>query len=248
MQIIADLHTHSIASGHAYSTIREMAAMARKKGLKALAVTDHGPVMPGAPHIYHFSTLRTIPDELEGVRFLGGVEANIIDAEGHLDMAEEILERLDWVTVGIHGEAYAGSNKAENTQALIKAMSISQVDMVTHPCNRQFPVDIEEVVLAAKRYNVVLEINNRSFAPMMRGTRDSREQCLTMARLAQKHKVPIAINSDAHFDAEVGDCEFALQIGKEAGLTQPDILNTDMKRLYQFLKGRKGKVFKRIAV
>ena len=47
MKIIADTHAHTLASGHAYSTIREMAAAARKRGLKALALTEHAPEMPG---------------------------------------------------------------------------------------------------------------------------------------------------------------------------------------------------------
>ena len=46
MNIIADTHAHTLASGHAYSTIREMAAAAAKKGLKGLAVTEHAGSRP----------------------------------------------------------------------------------------------------------------------------------------------------------------------------------------------------------
>ena len=54
MKFVVDTHTHSVSSGHAYSTIQEMAAAAAEKGIEVMAVTDHGPAMDGAPCIYHF--------------------------------------------------------------------------------------------------------------------------------------------------------------------------------------------------
>ena len=53
MQFIADLHIHSIASGHAYSTVNENAKAAADRGLQLIALTDHGPKMPGGPHLYY---------------------------------------------------------------------------------------------------------------------------------------------------------------------------------------------------
>ena len=46
MNIRIDTHSHTLASGHAYNTLREMAAMAAEKGLEGLAVTEHAPEMP----------------------------------------------------------------------------------------------------------------------------------------------------------------------------------------------------------
>jgi putative hydrolase len=88
LKLVADLHTHSIASGHALSTIQENAQAAAKKGLEILGVTDHGPQTPGGPHVYYFYSLFALPDFLEGVRILRGVEANIIDGQGNLDLLE----------------------------------------------------------------------------------------------------------------------------------------------------------------
>ena len=85
MKIIADLHTHTIASTHAYSTVTEMAQAAADAGLYALALTDHGRRMPGAPGAYYFESLGLIPKELFGVRMLKGMEANITDYEGNID-------------------------------------------------------------------------------------------------------------------------------------------------------------------
>ncbi len=49
MKIVIDTHTHTIASGHAYSTVLENALAAKNKGLELLCITDHAPEMPGAP-------------------------------------------------------------------------------------------------------------------------------------------------------------------------------------------------------
>jgi putative hydrolase len=102
MKIIADMHTHSIASGHAYSTINELAAAASAKGLLAMAITDHGPALPGGPHAYHFGAMRFIPREIGGVRILLGCEANIIDINGRIDLSADYLNRLDFVMAGLH--------------------------------------------------------------------------------------------------------------------------------------------------
>ncbi|HHW42993.1 MAG TPA: PHP domain-containing protein [Desulfotomaculum sp.] len=102
MELQADLHTHTIASGHAFSTVKEMASAAAAAGLQLLGIADHGVNMPGAPHEYYFSQLLTLPDEIEGIHILKGVEANIIDSNGNLDMPVEILSRLDLVLAGFH--------------------------------------------------------------------------------------------------------------------------------------------------
>ena len=47
MNLIADLHTHTLASGHAYGTIREMAQAAAERKLPILGVSEHGPGIPG---------------------------------------------------------------------------------------------------------------------------------------------------------------------------------------------------------
>ncbi len=46
-RIKVDLHVHTVSSGHAYSTVEECARWAAEKGLEAIAVTDHGPAVPG---------------------------------------------------------------------------------------------------------------------------------------------------------------------------------------------------------
>jgi len=80
------------------------------------AITDHGPAMKGAPYLYHFGNLRVIPEVLYGVRILKGVEANIIDYSGGLDMPEEYLRRLDFVLASFHDICIEPKTLEEHTR------------------------------------------------------------------------------------------------------------------------------------
>ena len=102
MLIEADLHCHSIASSHAYSTVKEMAEAAAEKGVKAFALTDHAPSMPDAPHVWHFHNLHVLPEKICGVRVLKGVEANIMSFDGNIDMTDFDLKDIEWVVASCH--------------------------------------------------------------------------------------------------------------------------------------------------
>ncbi|GAM66847.1 histidinol phosphatase [Vibrio sp. JCM 19236] len=102
MQIVVDSHTHTLASGHAYSTIIENAQVSKEKGLKLLCSTDHAPEMPGAPHYWFFNNQRILPRFLHGVGILRGVEANTLNTEGELDLPPSSYQHLDWVIASFH--------------------------------------------------------------------------------------------------------------------------------------------------
>ena len=70
MKFIADTHSHTLASGHAYSTIKEMAAAAEARGLKALAITEHAPKMPGTCGLFYFQNMDVVPRTCGSVRLL----------------------------------------------------------------------------------------------------------------------------------------------------------------------------------
>src|ERR1039457_1895577 len=171
MKIIADMHTHTISSGHGYSTINELAAEAARKGLLALAITDHGPMLPGGPHIYHFAAMRFIPKVIAGVRILRGIEANIIDPQGTLDLPESYLRKLDFVMAGLHeGCGFDDREGPVYTEALVNAMKNPLVKAISHPGNPIFSIDLEVVVEAARLNNAALEINNTSFSISRKGS------------------------------------------------------------------------------
>lgn len=154
MKSILDVHTHTVASGHAYSTIIENAKEASNKGIKVLGVADHGPKMPDGPHIFYFLNLEVLPRKLYGVEILRGCEANIIDYEGNIDIPEKIANKLDYMIVSLHEPCIKPGTIEENTNALIKAMDNKNIMIIGHPGNPNFPIDEEKVVLKAKEKNM----------------------------------------------------------------------------------------------
>lgn len=235
MRLVADLHTHTIASGHAYSTIKEIAEAAQQKGLELVAITDHGPNEPGAPHWYYFDNLPVVPKRIAGVEVLKGVEANIIGWEGELDLDLETLSRLDLVAAGFHTRE-TGSVE-ENTHTMIKAMAGGLVDIIVHPGNPRFAIDPVRVVEAAQKYGVVLEINNSSLtAGSFR--RGSRGNCLKIARLAAEAGITVVVGSDAHWAEDVGEFGLALELLLEAGVKPEQVLNTSVEKIKSYLEKR----------
>ncbi|MBO8126989.1 MAG: phosphatase [Firmicutes bacterium] len=237
-----DLHTHSLASGHAYSTISEMAGAAAKKGLAYLGLTEHGPNLPSAPHIYYFGNLKVIPPQIQGVNILKGVEANIISPAGELDLPNSLLENLDWVLVGYHPDAGFGGGSVEtNTQAMIKAVTNPYVDALVHPGNPIFPVDYEAVVKACAEHGKAIEINNASLTVVRTG---SRPNCTRIATLAARYKVKVILSSDAHYADDVGKLDAAYELATSCGIADEQIVNLTVRGIEEFLvsRGKKPRV------
>ena len=93
MKDILDLHTHTIASGHAYNTLYEMAQAAADNGLAVYGCSEHAPSMPGTCHEFYFTNFKVLPRVIRGVPVLMGAELNILDFEGHVDLDEYYLKR-----------------------------------------------------------------------------------------------------------------------------------------------------------
>ncbi|MGI6308157.1 MAG: phosphatase [Dethiobacteria bacterium] len=241
IKLVADLHVHTLASGHAYSTVAEILTAAAQKGLEAVAFTDHGPAMPGGPHRYHFGNLVVLPEKENNVEILRGVEANIIDREGAIDLPAEYLRRLDLVWAGFHTPCLQPASRSLNTETLINALESPFVDGVVHPGNPDFPIDAEAVVRAVVEKRKLLEINNSSFVTIAR--RGSKAGCLEIARLIRRYGALVALNSDAHIAQDVGNCSLALEIAREAGIEPEQVVNSDLQILKEFLKKRGKKRF-----
>ncbi len=235
----ADLHTHTVASGHGYSTVAELAGSARARGLELIAITDHGPGCPGGAHPYHFWNLKALPAVLGGVRLLKGVEANVTDSDNGLDLSDELLEVLDLVAVGFHPESgFDDADEARNTEALLRAMRNPLVDMVTHPGNGNYPVDMDAIVACALERNVILELNDFTFAGVgSRKGSEARER--EFAHAASAAGVRVAINSDAHFHLHVGMLTEALQVAEEIGLAEENVVNLDADTVLAYLLSRR---------
>jgi putative hydrolase len=234
MRIIADLHTHTVASGHAYSTINELAQAAAALGLRGLALTDHGPALPGGPHRYHFCAMRFIPRAIAGVRIFRGIEANILNQRGELDLEDEVLAELDFVLAGLHEACgFCGRGSDLNTQAVLAAMDNPLVKCISHPGNPVFPLHYEEIVKAAVRTGTALEINNSSLGVSRKG---SSGNCQEIVRLCAQFGARILVGSDAHIAQGVGVFDDALQLIAQAGIAEEQVMNASWERLLTFLK------------
>ena len=124
MKIELDVHTHTIASGHAFSTLQEMAQAAAGKGLKVLGITEHSPGIPGTCHPIYFRNLHVVPRRMYGVELLLGAEINILDGKGNLDLDEDYMKMLDIRIAGIHSLCYEYGTIEENTHGMYRLSAI----------------------------------------------------------------------------------------------------------------------------
>jgi putative hydrolase len=234
MRISIDTHTHTVASGHAYSTVYELALGARRRRLKGFVLTDHGPGLPGGTHPYHFSNMLILPERIRGVRLYRGVEANILDLEGSLDLGDDYLEHLHFVYAGLHELCFPSRGETENTRALVAALRNPMVDAVSHPGNPRYPVDIATVVSAAKECGKAIEINNGSF----RVRKGSLDRCGDFARLCAETGTLVVCGSDAHYWSDVGRVDQALALLKEARMPRELVINATTASFEAFLERR----------
>lgn len=238
---LLDSHTHSLVSGHAYNSINEMIAQAREKGLKLIAVTEHGPSMLGSCGELYFRNLKIQPRTRDGLWTLFGAEVNIMDWTGKLDLMESTLKMLDVVIASIHPPTYTKIEDADeeviaekNTTAYIRTMQNPYVNIIGHPDDGRYPVHYDELVRAAKAYHVLLEVNNTSF--LERNYRqNARENYLQMLLYCKQYEEPIIINSDAHLDLEVGEHTEAWNLIKEVDFPERLIVNTDLDLYFSYI-------------
>ena len=235
LNIVADLHTHTIASGHAYGTIREMALAASERKLQQLGLTEHAPGIPGTVDPFYYVNLSAIPRELYGVKILHGSEINVLN-DGTLSLSQEYVDRLDYAIVGIHARLCYDNHGAErNTDNLISCMKNEKVHFVSHPDDDHTPLNYERLVPAAKKYHVALEVNNSSLMKP-----EKRLNCVenyrTMLALCMEHRVPVVVNSDAHDPSRVGNFTLAVELIERFGFDNSLVLNTDVSKVEEFIR------------
>ena len=226
--LIADLHMHTIVSGHAYGTIREMAEGAAEKNLQLIGITEHGPGIPGTCDPIYYLNFRSAPRKLYGVEILHGCEVNICTG-GTLSMGRRYLDELDYAIAGIHGFCFENEGIVKNTDSIIKCMADPKVRFISHPDDSRYPIDYSTLVQGAKEYDVALEVNNRSLSPI-----SFRPGCLEnyecMLPLCMEYGVPIIVDSDAHDPLVVGDFSLAIQLLDRIGFDDTLILNNDLQK------------------
>ena len=230
---VADVHMHSIMSGHAFGTIRELAAAAAERGLKLIGITEHGPGIPGTVDPIYFRNLNDAPRLLFGVELLYGSEVNVL-AGGALSLDERHLNYLDYAAAGIHGLCYENAGIVKNTDNVIRCMEHPKVRFISHPDDGNFPLDYPALVQGAKATNTALEVNNSSLRkPWLRP--NCVENYRKMLPLCMEYGVPEVVNTDAHDPGAVGDFTLAPGLLEELQMDENLILNQDLEKLKGFL-------------
>lgn len=237
MKIIADLHTHTIACRHGFSTVTEVIEEAGRIGLEAVGLTEHGPGYPGSVGWAYFNTYRDIPRRVGNLEVLCGAEANFMKLDGSLDFTDEQLTRLDIVIASCHKECSPTGTKEEVTAMMTAAMRHGYVDIIGHPDNPLYPVDADVLAAEAAKCHVALEINNSS--PAARP--GSKPMCWDIIAAAKRYGTLLTVNSDAHYHKVVGTFDYALQLVIEAEIPPEQVINSSLERLHQFLSSRHGR-------
>ena len=235
--IIADLHTHTLASTHAYSTFSEMVRAAADRGLYALAVTDHAKTMPGSPRDWYFGCLCELPLYYRGVMTIGGIEANVLDFEGTLDVEERDVPKLNWIVASIHNlglEGLRDPDVEKCTHLWLQVAKDPRVNVIAHSGDPNFVYDYDRVIQEFGANHKLVEINNNSFHVR----RDAVINCREIALLCKKHGVRVIVNTDSHFATQVGHAGLALKMLDEIGFPEELVVNSSVERFRQYLKER----------
>ncbi|MDW5299953.1 MAG: phosphatase [Sedimentibacter sp.] len=230
MKLLFDLHTHTIASGHAYSTLRENIEIAKKRGLLGYGFSDHAEMMPGSFKNIYFENFKVIPKEIEGIKIFAGVEANILDFDGTIDVNDSLAVKVDYIIASLHSPCFKSGTPTENTNALIKAMKNKNVKIIGHPDDGRYIVDYDTLIKAAIEYGTVIELNNSSLLPQSTrkdGILHARE-CLVKCK---QYGAKIIVNSDSHICYDVGRFTEAEALLKELEFPEELVLNTNLENI-----------------
>ncbi len=221
-----DLHTHTIASGHGtFDTAEDLIKSAAKAGLLSLGISDHAPDYPGSCRESYFRNLPLAPSRRFGINVYYGVELNILNKEGDIDLSPEILNKLDYAIVSLHTRVTGPMSRSDNTDAYINAMRHPKVMILGHPDDDTYPLDYEKLLYYAKEKRVFPEINNSSLMQDS-GRVNSRNNIKTILSLSKKLNLPVLLSSDSHGKEHVGDFSNIISLLKETDFPRELILNT----------------------
>lgn len=230
MEFKFDLHTHTIASGHAYSSIQENIEYAYQQGLSAYGFSDHGPAIPGAPAELYFRHFRIFPRKYKNMQVFCGIEANILDEDGQLDIHGKTLERVDYIIASMHSMCIRPGTLEQNMRSYIQVMQNPHVKIIGHPDDAAYPLDYPEFVRQLCRWKVVPELNESSLDPasVRKGV---RENLLSLLHWCRHYDCPVICGSDAHHCSYIGHFERIAQLLQEAAFPEDLVLNSKMDGL-----------------
>lgn len=240
--MLADYHTHTLHSTtgpvkHATGSVMEIVKTAHEKGLKEVAITDHGPghFIYGVGKKFVPILRREIAEAQEkypDVKVFLGVEANFKDTPNGLDVPPEDFALYDFVNAGYHYGvtksrmisnflAHKGLIRGAalerlrefNTELVLRALKNNKIKVLTHPCDKG-PFDLDAICRACEETGTLLEIN-------------AKHKHLTVdeIRRAGEYAVSFIVGSDAHKAKNVGTYVPTVLRAIEAGLNLERIVN-----------------------
>ena len=220
-----NFHTHTLYSdGECLAS--GIAEAAEASGLTAVAITDHGPelsvgISPGKIPLM-LQDIETAREDAN-IPVLAGMEANVVNVSGAIDLDEEIIKKLDILVIGLHtlGGAPTQEELAKNyLLAITNAMRRQRADVVAHPFRLHSylapylsPEEIDEFVKLAAEKGIAIEINSKYRVP--------DEELL---RACLREGVKLSIGTDAHTAAEVGMVDWQMAVLRRIGARQEDLV------------------------
>ncbi len=204
-----DLHTHTLASGHAFNTIDELAAGAAQAGIELLGISDHGPSMEGASKAGYFEMAQRVPKRIGATGVWFGCEANITDLKGRLDLPDATIRGLDFLMAGLHARTPfpRSESAATNTRAIVACIRRYRPLAITHPFTLEFPTIVEEIAQAAADYDVAVEVNLARIRARISARGNACAELThtrNMLAAAEGCNAAVIIGSDAHHRSELG--------------------------------------------
>lgn len=229
ISLACDVHTHTLYSRHAYSTILENAAAAASAQLELLGTTDHFSDMLYPPREtgvdvrdYQYLMNTSIwPREWHGVRLLHGCEADIVDIEGHLYgyniecpqsiadvinsrrrmLKDMVFEHCDYVIASVHNKNFTkGHSRKENTQAYLNALQDPKVFILGHIGRSGVKFELDEVIAAARDMGKCIELNEHS----LHGGGSIGKRCREIALRCAELGCMVTTSTDAHIACDIG--------------------------------------------
>ncbi|MBN1308504.1 MAG: hypothetical protein JXA18_11335 [Chitinispirillaceae bacterium] len=232
--IAVDFHVHSIFSLCGLHTVLELLEHGRTIGMRGFAVTDHGPALGGRLNTVFFERFVS-PDPHFGI--LKGIECNLLDREGAIDLPGEYLRFLDILLCGFHHNFPKGLGRQAYTGIMLAALRRNpMVDIVTHPNDAAYPVDYGALAEAAAAAGAAIELNNSK----LRYPRSTPAEAVALLVACKEMRCRVAVCSDTHAIHELGDDAAVAPLLRQVDFPQELIVNRTAAAAFDFVEQRRA--------
>ena len=196
------------------------------------------PDMDGVQVIQTVRSWSNVPIIVISARSEDNDKIKALDAgAASVDLEEKELKHMDITIASLHIPCMKPGTREENTEAYLNVMKNPYVTIIGHPDDGRYQVDYRALVQGAKEYGKILELNNHSLEPSC-FRRDARENDLEMLKLCMEYQVPVVMDSDAHFDAAIGEFQMARGLLEEISFPEELVLNHSVEMLKKYVNKR----------